>query len=469
MESLVSNSTIEMKNNKAAGQNTNRTQRYFIERVFVVLSALGFAFAIVYVYATYSVVKFAYYGYVWNPTALTLIVGFMFVAIVASFLPVRLKRPGDILIYMLFCMVLVPSLVIPPLFLSLSIGVVVFHQALLAFCMLMLLGTNELPVVRIPIEFFTPNRFAALLVGLTLFLVVPLVLYLGLPGSIPGFADVYSVRSQMSSSLARAPGIVGYFMGWAAQALMPFLIMFGIRYKRRSFIGLGMLVALYLYGVTGLKSVAFSVALVLIVYFGILIFRRGVLLLIMPAAVTLFAIGTAAGAILSNNMITNILVNRPIVVPGILAGYYLDFFSSNPKGQWAYSFLSWASDYAYDLTPAYVIGREYFSNPETSANVHMWSDGYANFGTPGVLFITILAGGIVWTLNSFSKGRSMVLLSPIIAFMAYSIGGSALPTSLLTHGVLLILLLVLLSPTESPEEDGLTRKPGGDVSNGTRL
>ncbi|MCG9711202.1 hypothetical protein L1D46_20850, partial [Pseudoalteromonas sp. Isolate3] len=120
--------------------------------------------------------------------------------------------------------------------------------------------------------------------------------------------------------------------------------------------------------------------------------------------------------------------------------YYFDYFDDNYI-YYSNSLLSLFLDYDYHSIPSRLIGYEYFGKEEMSANNGYLSDGYSNFGVFGILFVFIVTS---FVFKSFYKYKLQPKFTGIIFVTFYAFQGSALVTSFITHGVLLLLILLAL-------------------------
>ncbi len=129
--------------------------------------------------------------------------------------------------------------------------------------------------------------------------------------------------------------------------------------------------------------------------------------------------------------------------------FYYDFFSKNDL-----TFLSQHHlfnlfvDYPYPLDPPHLIGKIYYGDPQSNANTGVVGDAYMNFGFLGLVVWSILIGLIFKIIDSCSKGVDLRIGVAVIAMPVFSLINSALLTNFLTHGLLLVLLLLYLIPKQ---------------------
>ena len=104
-----------------------------------------------------------------------------------------------------------------------------------------------------------------------------------------------------------------------------------------------------------------------------------------------------------------------------------------------------------------VIGDAYYGHVQgpidVSANANLWADAYANFGILGILFFTAILGGFLWILDSVAKGASLKISTLLLAYPAYMLVNTKLQTTLLTHGLVLVLVILYILPRQTNPDD----------------
>jgi hypothetical protein len=139
-----------------------------------------------------------------------------------------------------------------------------------------------------------------------------------------------------------------------------------------------------------------------------------------------------------------------ILLPGLISGYFYEFFSINPKAYLGHSIFSSFINYPYSSTPPIVVGEHYWGQSiiTANANANIWADGYANFGYIGMVLFSILLGFILWIYDSISSKINFKIAVLMLCIPAFSLSNSALLTTILTHGIGLTILLLYLMPNE---------------------
>ena len=150
--------------------------------------------------------------------------------------------------------------------------------------------------------------------------------------------------------------------------------------------------------------------------------------------------GEFLGYFYDNYFLSSLISRRVFFIPALLDTYYFEFFNSKPL-YWSGSFLRSLFDYPYNLKPPYLIGSEYFGRADMSANNGIISDGYANLGWIGIIINILLISFIFSFFNSLKINHKFYGI--FIAFF-FSIVSSYLPTVLLTHGGILLMIVAQL-------------------------
>jgi hypothetical protein len=420
------------------------------ERVALIIGVAAFIALLDWSYAAMIAPRFSYMGFSYHAIPLGLRVGSWALALAPSlWMPIALDRPSQVVYWFLYLLVLVPSMLVPAVALPLEWTSVLQLSGTL-FCAFAVLGaTFALPRLRIPavrlsrLQFWLGFGLAAMaLTGIV-------VKVFGLKLSLPSLGEVYGVRAEYKAALVEAGGPVGYAVTWLARVFYPVLLIHGFVRRNPVLFAAGLAGQLMLFSITGLKGVFFNALLVLTL--AVVIERA-------RARFGLWAVGGALGVtglcvafdLATNGIIlTGIFVRRLIVTPGLLTGFYYEFFSQHPKALLGHSLLSSLSDYPYDRPPSLVVGAQYFLQ-STNANASVWSDALANFGLGGVIAFSVLLGGFLWIFDSAARGHDLRVSAVLAGILGLILANTAFLTTLLTHGAALMVVLLLVMPREQP-------------------
>jgi hypothetical protein len=363
-------------------------------------------------------------------------------------MPIHVERPSQITYWFLYVVVFVPAVLIPFFTVNLPEKQLVLFCFALTSCFMILgmftrLRNKKIKKLRVP-----KRIFWLFFLSISSFTLISLILSFGFTIRLVSLSEVYEVRSRYQELLQGSSRAFPYLINWLANVLNPFLIIFGLTNKNILLIVFGTVCQMLLYSLTGFKSVLFSIALILLVLFLISSKER-------TSRFGLYLLwGNSLGIVLcicldlfwDNYIPLSIFVRRVLITPGLLTGFYLDFFSTHPKLFLSHSVLRGFFAYPYNQAPPFVIGLEYFNNPETAANVNFYGDAFANFGFYGMLIFTLILGIFFWIFDSLTKKIDLRISGGLLSVSSFSLLNSALLTSLMTHGLLVCALLMFLFP-----------------------
>jgi hypothetical protein len=257
---------------------------------------------------------------------------------------------------------------------------------------------------------------------------------------------VYEFRSVAADEV---PSVFGYIYSSIASVLIPITAALALMMRRYVLAMLAVALAVILFGMTHHKSVLFGPFAVVLLYIFFSKARSPYLLaaafLMIPAlaiAETLFIRGTQGADGIP--YFTSLIVRRVLFTPAMLDTFFVEFFSENTPYYWSASrFGSWASENPYGVSAPFLIGIEYFSDPGTSANTGVIGSGFSNAGYLGVLFYSIAIGILIAVVNAYGKriGHAVVAAGSFIT-VYYVVTTTDLLTAILTHGLLLLLVVL---------------------------
>ena len=405
-------------------------------------------FAAMYVLLAVEYYRFVYVNYYY-------LMGFDFrlepVAVVAGFFMLAVAMaamfllPGEekgsyalsMLVALLLCL---PSTVMYQ-FGGVSVFVPLYALLFLLLLRTPLLDMGRWRLPRLPVRY---QRY--LLPALCLLCLLPFPLAYGLEGIdlslLTMGEETYDVRAAVSE---RDTLLTAYLMGPLRMVLLPILIVYGLTDLKRnwwmSLLGVGGLLFLFL--LNPQKSIFFGIAVVLAMYlFKSYRAKAGMILYGLAAACLAAALLNVATGHL---MAESIVLRRLFFIPVIVSDNYFTFFDGHPM-LLSHSVLGHWVDYPYQLEPSRMIGEMMYNRAETNCNTGIIGDGFMNFGHVGaVLFVAAAALFVRCVEGQMQSARFFGLA----ALLVYTFLNSALLTTLLTHGGLVLLAAVcFLIPEE---------------------
>jgi hypothetical protein len=395
---------------------------------------------------------YAYMGFFFTPpgSALASSATLLFAILPGWRMPISSTRPSTLVAWVLYVLVYVPAQIVP-IFASdrAFISYYPFQIALFSgFLILLVFGM--LPVLSIPTPRLTPWMFWPVLGVFSIAVYASVIVRYGIPTSLPSLGDVYDVRSEFNEQARQQGAFLAYGMSWQAKVVNPLFMANGIVKRNPAFLAAGVGGQLLLFALAGHKTVLFSAFLVV----GILIAirNRGALVgvLMSLGASSLVLLSLLSDMLTNGNIVTSLFVRRLILVPGLLTGYYHEFFSENPKTRSFGPFLNAVFEHPYDLSIPNVIGLQYFDKVTMSANANLWADGFASFGYFGVISFSLVLGVILWTLNSLSDKSDWRIAIVLAGVASFSLVNSSLMTSIGTHGIGFAIIILTFLPMDKP-------------------
>jgi len=376
-------------------------------------------------------------------------------------MPVELRRPSQVVYWLLYLFVLVPACLVLVYALDDQSG----GPLLLATCLVSMFALTGmvyflplLPLRRIHLESYELGVVLALLSTIFYSLMVATF---GLQFRYVSFEDIYSVRAHFANTLNQAPALVAYAIDWQAWVINPFVMAIGLRSRRMSWVLAGAVGEFAIYSISAFRSMFFSAAFLLYLLWATRSDKTfGARL---AASWTAIFAGVGALQFFGYGLIPEALVGvRMAALPGLLTGYYYEFFSSHPQVHLGHSIFKSFVTYPYAVEPPYLIGYAYFHNFAEDANANVWADAYANFGYTGIICFTMLLAIVLWLYDSVAVDRDMRLAVLVLAMPALALANSGLLTSLVTNGMGIAILLVYLAPSMAHEEpqDSITKQGG---------
>ena len=200
---------------------------------------------------------------------------------------------------------------------------------------------------------------------------------------------------------------------------------------------------LFLFLLNPQKSIFFGLFVVLAMYaFKNYYAKAGIILYGLAAACLVSVLLNIATGHL---MAESIVLRRLFFIPVIVGDNYFTFFDGHPM-LLSHSVLGRWVDYPYQLEPSRVIGEMMYNRATTNCNTGIVGDGFMNFGHVGaVLFVAIGALFVRCIEGQMQNARFFGL----VALLVFTFLNSALFTTMLTHGGLVLLAAVcFLIPDE---------------------
>jgi hypothetical protein len=418
----------------------------------VVLVVLGYVAILHYAYVDRIAPAFTYlqFGYR-SPDPFGYAVAIALVVAIALLLPRQIKRPSHLIVWVLFLIAVLPSLVVPQYAPALS-RPAALELALWAggcFLLVVVLGTRRVLRGFVPLMPLRSRTWWLLIAALFVVLNGYVVLTIGVNLTLPSFNDVYGVRGEFRIEEAATPAL-GYVVPMLDKIINPIMIVRGLITRRWGWAVAGTLGELYLYAEQGNKTASLA-PIAMVAAFVFLSMRRPTGPTVLLAASIGSVVVMTVDRLLASNDLTSLFIRRALVLPGLTTAGYVQVFDDAPKAQLGHSVLSSFVHYPYqEEEPSDLVGAHFFGNPATHANGNWLADGYANFGYPGMLAATIVLILLLWAVDDAARGLSPRFACMLFVVPAISLAESAVLTAILTHGFFALIVLCVLAPRDWP-------------------
>ena len=423
-------------------------------------------------YTTIMVPRYGHLGFHYRAPAggpyllaISLVVG------VALVMPRKVRHVSDLLLWLMYIMVFVPSVLISQYNPLVSQGTATLLGLNMAACLLLARGLASVRP-RMHLEALATD-LRPLFAFFAVLMVIGLVAYLaysgGLSTELIGLRDVYTQRADFRETQA---SLVAYLAPAFYNVLGPAFLAMGLLYRRQSLVAVGLGLQLILFLSIAFKTILFSIAVVWLLYRA---FRGRAE--ITASKLVLAAGGGAVLCVVVDRVVpalelTDLFVRRLIYFPGVISDVYMSVFAGQGKTNFFEVLPFTTSDAAAPGTPALVVGQLFFGG-DVNANASLWMHGFASYGYPGMYLETLVFVGILWLVDDVSRGLPRPVAMSIFIMPGLAISESSIFSSLLTHGVLAALVVAALVP-RGTHPDGVSEprpRPGrrpGRASPGAR-
>lgn len=425
-------------------------------RAYFVFAGALYIAVLLWSYRDVITANFAYYRYdftVTNPGLFAM--GIVLALLPTLWMPRRLSRPSILAYYMLYLMVHVPVVLVPLCTYTID-PVRVFPFSIAAtFCFWLVGCSHHFRLVDIRLCSIDRVAFWAIVGLATLGSLLLITYYFGFHLQVHSLTDVYGVREEFIDKLSRAGPLTAYIVIWVANVICPFLLISGLMRRNVSSIVVSLVSLLLIFSITGLKQVLFSLPFLVTLFFVLRMKKSNFVILtigLSAACVVVSVVDKFYGDLLWSSL----FVRRTLLTPGLLAGFYHDFFSDNEKLWLSHSVFRWFLSYPYETRITYIIGETYLGSRDCGANVNFLADAFANFGYLGMVCFSGVLAFVFWFYDCIAKKIEYSMAALLLAIPAFSLSNCALLTVLATHGLgpLLVLMYCYSADGRSSREEG---------------
>lgn len=374
-------------------------------------------------------------------------------------MPCDFKRPSDYTSLFLYACVTVPCTFMPFLVSQREPESVVALPVMVVAAHALLDAVRRGRLIKVPRVANTKTLFMVVLPIVTVIISLALWSFVGFRINM-GIENVYERRADAREALGGGffAVILRYGESLALGAFLPAITVMGAVKKRPYMLATAALAVLAIFSFDGQKSVLFGPFMLVFVTILAMRVRRNTGLWLLGAFIGLCVIASAEVFLLDQNTVSIYIVRRVMVMPGQLADFYWEFFSTHPLVMMRDGPIGGIfSRSPYPLPTPMVIGSEYFANPDANANAGMWLAGFAHFGYIGVMLASVAAGILLRFVDSMAVTGRHVAGCAFCTMLGLIWANGALHTSLMSNGVLALLMLMFLFPPD-PRGDPNSRE-----------
>lgn len=252
--------------------------------------------------------------------------------------------------------------------------------------------------------------------------------------------EVYDFREKYGN--VSSIGIFGYLNSWVTKIFIVILLAWSIHRRKIILISLFIVVILFLFLLSGHKSVFQS--LIIVLGFHVFFKFKKPHLVLLISFISLIVTTLLVSFVINMPIVSSMILRRLLFVPTHLNYTYLEFFSIHEYIYWSNGILKNIIEYPYEIKPVFLIG-EYLGKDKMAANTGFIGNGFMHAGILGVFVYTIIAIILFNIINLLGSCFNKFFLYSIVFMPIFTlIISSDLLTTLLTHGLFISILVLFL-------------------------
>ena len=398
----------------------------------------------VYVDCLYGV--FDYYGFKLENTSF----GDEVITNILSFLPILLYRPNnkkasDFVAIMIYVMIYVPSLVsLQYYYTDYSFAIKYQLVYLVGMCLFFLVSRNRSSMYVVRSSVYVHPKI--IVVFSVIIALATLIVFRG-NIKLVSFEDVYGLR-ETGSEIADSIPLFGYFYQWMSTVFSPVLIGYGCYIKNKKLIIGGFALSLLFYMTCGMKSTLFIPILSYVLYKSLDKDENNIVKvfpwLTLGLAIPYFFYLSFQSRLAE--VIVGLILMRTYGIAAYMTPIYIDVFQQYPYTYYSHITIV---DAIFGMYPfaTHALGMEVnqaYGTVDQGANMNanfMVTDGIAAGGLLGVIIISVLFYFFLIILNRLTNRFEYCFVVSIMTGAVISLTNNSLFTTLLTCGLLVVLLI----------------------------
>ena len=401
--------------------------------------------------------RYGYSGFEWSPDPLKLLEGIVLTCGLAAVVPPVSRKPSDLLMHLLL---LVPVLPMLALYSAADLSRSFVYMCAVAF--VLVLYVREVRVFKYQsLKSLTPQRVMYVLLALASLIIAAIV---GLGGLSYWNLDLLNVYEYRAASASNLPSIFGYISPIASKVVLPTAVLLAVMYRNLPALALAVFLCLVLFGLTGHKGTLVYPILTVGIY-RLMAFGSPLRTMVYAYCAVVFLAIALFFVFGGNTLLDNLIVRRGIFVPALINFWYHEVFAGNSFVFWASSKITFGLlEYPYPLPVPRLIGLVKYDIDTINLNTGWLGSGYMNAGVGGMVLYAVIIGLLLRYLDAVARslGLPFVAATAVVPMITL-FTSSDLPTSMLNHGILVLLVLYSVCdfgtrPVSQPTSPGRTRR-----------
>jgi hypothetical protein len=430
----------------------------FRQRVLLVSGVIGYVTLFRWMYEYYLYPTWDYFGFHYEPPLWPYLALAWALSVTPSlWMPIKLTRPSQLAYWVLYITVFIPSMFVP-LYAGLGAPNEIIQLMVALYAGFAIMGG----CYRIQLLRLDPARISrrAFWKGFSLIagtLAIWMIVVFRGHMQFLSFNNIYDLRD-IQNDISEG-SLVNYAFMLLTGAVNPFLMAWGLFYRRRWLFLAGVLGQLLVYSVGGTKGSILSIAFISGFYVLFRVGRHpfalklvfGTLALVGGLCVSYVLAGYNPEPLQLHWVALFVVLMRTFSSNGLMTAWYYDFFQSNPHTFYSHvRGVNWFVHFPYERTAALEIGSVYMGGNDADPTAHFWAiDGIGALGLPGVLLISAFCGLVFWALDSAAQKHDPRLAALVTCYAAYNIANISIFTSLYSGGLAILILALYLMPAEA--------------------
>jgi hypothetical protein len=363
----------------------------------------------------------------------------------ALWMPISIRSPSQVIYWILYVVVIVPSMFVPYHVLPRLPPSQIAFLPLVLFGAFAVLGCSyRFRPISVPKHRISPLGFKVSLIGGLVATAVVLTAFHGFRFDVP-LSDPYTRRIEARTTLAGGSPL-GYLSTMFQKFLIPFSIAYGIGRRVPFLLVVGVAVTLPAFVLDGQKTVLALPIYMLFMTVLLTRYRRRFGAALLATCSVLLLGSMAEYLLLGSSTLSGLVSRRLFTVPAQLTSYYWEWFSTNPQQHLASGIVGSFAGSSEVMTSAQTIGMRYFGSSAVNANANIWASAFSEFGLLGIIVVTIMVGSLMRLIDGMVTAHNFLAGALISAFIGIAWAEGAFQTSLLSVGVLPALVGLFLLP-----------------------